>query len=168
MRFRSKIVFSFAVVLTIITVGSAQRRAAPATRAGSGVAIALQVGTQTYHFEGNADCKYEPSASIYNVRAELWSVEQSDGGRSIMLTLWRPKNKSGDMLSLNVLSGGKSYVVDTVKEGPQSKIRGSGKVHVTTSGAGGTFAIDATAENGAAITGTIRCSGFTGVVAEGG
>ncbi len=168
MRIQKRIILGFAVVLTITSIASAQRRPVPARADATGVAIALQVGSQPYNFHGNAVCQHEPLASIYNVKAELWSVEQNDGDRSMRLTLWHPRSGSGDMFSLSVSSGGKSYVVNTVNAGPQSSVRGSGKVSVTNSGAGGTFSINATAPNGAAITGAITCSAFTGVMAEGG
>ncbi len=75
---------------------------------------------------------------------------------------------SGDMFSLSVATGGKSYRVNTVKVGGGSAVLGSGKVTFTASGAGGTFMINATAANGAAITGTIKCSAFTAAEAVGG
>ncbi len=128
----------------------------------------LVVAGQRYQFEGKAACRHAPIASIYGVRAEMWGVQQSDGQRSITLTLWRPKNTSGDMFSLAVATGAKSYVVNTVTSGRESAVQGSGKVTFTTSGSGGTFTIDGKAANGAAITGTIQCSAFTNAVAEGG
>jgi hypothetical protein len=67
-----------------------------------------------------------------------------------------------------VRTGGKSYVVNTVKSAGKSAVQGSGKVTLTTSGAGGTFTVNATTTNGAAITGTLKCSAFTDAVEEGG
>ncbi len=168
MHIQKKIVLSFAVALTITSAASAQRGPVPTMPAGAKVVIALQVGAQPYHFQGDAVCQHAPVASIYEVRAEMWRVHQSDGQRSFMMTLWRPKSMSGDMISLNVASGGKSYVVNTVNAGPQSTARGSGKVTITPSGAGGTFTINATAPDGAAITGTIKCSAFPPIEAVGG
>ncbi len=168
MLIQNKIIISFAVALAIISAASAQRRPEPAMPDGAKVVIALQVGAQPYHFQGDAVCQHAPVASIYEVRAEMWRVQQSDGQRSLMMTLWRPKSMSVDMISLNVASGGKSYVVNTVKAGPQSAVRGSGKVTVTPSGAGGTFTINATAADGAAISGTIKCSAFPPIEAVGG
>ncbi len=165
---QNKLIISFAVALAIASAASAQRRTVPATPAGAGVAVALQVAGQPYHFEGNATCQHAPVASIYNVAAEMWSVHQSDGQRSIAFTLWRPRITSGHMVVLSVVTGGRSYIVNTVKPTPGSAVQGSGKVTVTPSGAGATFTIDASAPNGAAITGTIRCGAFTEPVAEGG
>jgi len=70
------------------------------------------------------------------------------------------------MFSLSVGTRGKSYLVNTIK--PGGAVKGSGKMTVTRSGAGGTFTINATTADGAAITGTIKCSEFTAVMAEGG
>ncbi len=170
MRIQTRIVLSFAMALTIASAGAAQRRQEPAkpTDTKVDVAITLQVAGQPYHFEGKAEGLHAPVASIYSVVAEMWSVRQSDGQRSVTLTLWRPRNKSGDMFSLSVAAGGKSYIVNTVKPGGESSVKGSGTVIFTTSGAGGTFSINATGANGAAITGTIKCSAFTAAIAEGG
>ncbi len=170
MRIQNKNVVSFTVALTLMTTPalSAQRRMPPAMPAEVDVAITLQVAGQRYHFKGKAACQHAPVASIYNVMAKMWTVQQSDGQRSITLTLWRPKSKSGDMFSLSVGTGAKSYLVNTVRLSGASAVQGSGKVTLTTSGAGGTFTINATAANSAAISGTIQCSAFTDAVAEGG
>ncbi len=169
MCIRNKIVVGFAITLMIASAVAAQRRSVPSTLSDTkvDVAITLQVAGQPYRFEGKAECRHAPVASIYNVVAQNWSVQQSDEQRSIGLTLWRPRNTSGDMFSLSVTIGGKTYVVSTVKAG-ESSVQGSGKVAFTTSGAGGTFTINATAANGAVITGTIKCSAFTAAYAEAG
>ncbi len=168
MSIQSKIALSLVIGLSIAPATSAQRRDAPAKAAETGVAITLQAGGQPYRFEGNADCRHAPVASIYSVMAEMWSVHQSEGQRSLSLTLWRPKIMSGDMVSLSVAAGGKSYVVNTVKPRGEGSVAGSAKVTLAPSGAGGTFTINAKTANGAAITGTIKCSAFPQLVAEGG
>jgi hypothetical protein len=166
MHIQNRIVLGVAIALAIASAASAQRRGMPAMADEVSVAIELQVAGQPYHFEGKAECEHEPSAYIYSVRAELWSVQQIDGQRSVLLSLWRPQHTSGEMFSLNVGTRGKSYLVNTIK--PGGAVKGSGKMTVTRSGAGGTFTINATAADGAPITGTIKCSGFTAAVAEGG
>ncbi len=166
MRIQNRIILGVAIALTITSAASAQRRGMPETADEVSVAIALQIAGQPYQFEGKAECKHEPRGYIYSVPAELWSIHQSDGQRSVALSLWRPHNSSGEMFSLSVGIRGKSYLVNTIK--PGGDVKGSGKMTVTTSGAGGTFTINATAADGAPITGTIKCSGFTGIVAEGG
>ncbi len=167
MRIQKEIVLSFAIALMIISAASAQGRRMPWMPEEVGVAITLQVAGQPYRFDGKAVCQHAPVGSIYDVVAERWSIQQSDGQRSVGLNLWRPKKISGDMFSLDVTIGGKSYRVNTVTAGGTA-VQGSGKVTLTTSGAGGTFTINATAANGAAITGTIKCSAFTDAVAVGG
>lgn len=170
MRNRSKIVFGLAIALALASPAAAQRRGELGMAADlkADVAITMQVAGQPYHFEGKAECLRAPVASIYGVMAEMWSVRQSDGKGSVMLTLWRPRNMSGDMVALSVTSRGRSYLVNTIKAAAGSAVQGSGKVTFTPSGAGGTFTIFATTANGAAITGTIKCSAFSAAIAEGG
>ncbi len=165
---RIQIVFGFVAALMMTSAALAQRRTLPAAPGEAGAAITLQVAGQPYRFEGRAECQNEPHGYIYSVPAGLWSVHQSDGQRSLSLTLWRPTNGSADMFNLSVRAGGKSYSVNTVREPGQTAVRGSGKVTVTTSGPAATFTINATSTSGAAITGTVRCTGFSGIEAVGG
>ncbi len=168
MRVKNTIILSFGIAVMIASPAAAQlRRGSPADTKVD-VAITIQAAGQPYSFQGKAECHYAPVASIYNVVAEMWSVQQSDGQRSFTLTLWHPRSSSGDMFSLSVAGGGKSYVVNTVKAGGKSAATGSGKVTLAKSGTGGTFTINATAGNGAAITGMVNCSGFTMPMAEAG
>ncbi len=168
MRIQNKIVLGFAIVLAIASAASAQGRRTPVMPDEVGIAIALQVAGQPYHFEGKAKCNHAPIASIHNLAAENWGIVQIDSRRAIMLTLWHPRSMSGDMFSLSVQTGSKAYLVNTVKSGRGSSVAGSGKVSYTTSGAGGTFTINATTADGAAITGTIKCSAFSAPMVEGG
>lgn len=169
MRIHKSVLIAFAGAVMIPSISAAQVRRAPATPADTkvAVAIALRVDGQPYQFDGNASCEHESMASIYGVAAEMWIVQQSEGQRSIALTMWRPKNAQGNWLSLGVSGGGKSYTVSTVTA-PGATVQGSGKVTLAPSGAGGTFTIEATAATGAVIAGTIKCSAFTPVIAEGG
>jgi hypothetical protein len=130
------------------------------------VSIALKVAGQTFTFNGKGEGNYEPAAYIYGAKAQLWKVEGRNGQGAASLTLWRPAAGSGDMISFYVTTGGKSYSVNTVRTAGNSQ--GSGKVIFTPAGRGGTFTIDATAANGARITGTLKCGAFTAIVAEGG
>ena len=168
MRIQKHILLSFAIALTITSAASAQGGSVPDMPAEVGVAITLQVAGQPFHFEGKAKCEYVPVASIDNLVAEKWTASLIEPNRSMGLTLWRPKNKSGDMFSLHVLMPAKGYIIDTVRRGGKGSVAGSGKVTLTTSGAGGTFTINATARDGAVITGTIKCSAFTDEMPEGG
>ncbi len=155
--------------LLFASVAAAQRRL-PGSPSGDdvGVAIALQVGADSYRFNGQGSCTQEPRGYIYGVAAHLRTIEQSDGHRSIRLTHWSPASKAGAMFSLYMTSGGKSYETDTVTGKDAGPTRGSGTVTFVTSGAGGTFTVNATTANGAKVAGTIRCDAFRAAIAEGG
>jgi hypothetical protein len=168
MRIQNKIILSFAMALMIPSTATAQVGSVPARSTPTGLATTLQVAGKPCQFAGKAECQHAPVAFIYGVRAEMWSVRQSNRGQSITLTLWRPKNGSGDMFTLSVATGGKTHRIDTVKVPGKNSTLGSGKVTLATPGAGGKFTIHATAEDGAAITGTIDCSAFGALIAEGG
>lgn len=133
-----------------------------------GVTVALQVGGGAYQFSGRGDCGHEPKGWIYGTAAKLWTVEQSEGPKSMTLTLWSPTSGSGNMFTLRVTSGGKSYETDTVKGKDAGPTKGSGTVTIAPAGTGGMFTVNATAANGAKISGTIKCDAFRAVVAEGG
>jgi len=160
MHIQSKIIFTLALALMIPSASSAQDEV--------GVAITLQVAGQPYHLEGKAECQHEPAAYIYSVPSEMWSIHQNDERRSVNLSLWRPRNASGDMFSLSVGTRGKAYLINTIKVPGERSSKGAGKVTFTRSGTGGTFTINATTTDGAVITGTIKCSAFTVAIAEGG
>ena len=121
--------------------------------------ITLQIGSQKYAASGQGECKSAPRASIYNIPAALYSVSHRAGKDSLNLTLWRPADGKPDMLSLSITSGGKSYLVDTVREK-----KGSGGARLD----GRTIVVDATAAGGEKISGKIQCRTFGGVQAEGG
>ncbi len=154
------------------SVAGAQRagRRAPGTASDDtvGVAIALQAGGEAYRFAGQASCRYEPNAAIYTVRARVWNVSYSDGTRSASLTFWRPTSGSGDMFTLYVQGGGKTYKADTVKTEHGGSPQGSGSVTFAAAAGGGTFTVNATAANGARITGTFKCDAFRTLAAEAG
>src|SRR5512135_3275717 len=124
------IFLSCVIALMIASPAAAQVRRGPAMPAETKVdlAIKLQVNGQPYSLAGKGVCQHAPVASIYNVLAEMWSVEHNDGQRSIRLTLWRPRSTAGDMFSLSLSSGNKRYLVNTVKVGEQPAVEGSGKV----------------------------------------
>jgi hypothetical protein len=104
-------------------------------------------------------------ASIFKTVAEMWSVQQNVDGRSLALTLWKPKDGSGDMVTLSVTSGNLSHQVNTVRGGTTT---GSGKVTLERSGKGGTFSVDAKTSGGTQISGTVKCDAFAPHTAEGG
>lgn len=121
--------------------------------------ISLQVGPHKYPASGEAQCKAAPRASIYNIPASLTSVSHRAGKDSLNLSLWQPANGQPAMLTLSVTTGGKTYLVDTVKDK-----KGSGKATREDR----TILIDAVAASGEKITGRIQCRSFGGIQAEGG
>ena len=127
--------------------------------------VSLKIGAQGYESSTPGTCTHAPVASIYQVLSELWSAQQSEGGRSLSLAFWRPKDGSADMVSLSITSGPSSHRVSTVRGTP---LAGSGKVMLQPSGKGGVFTVDAKTPDGAAISGTIKCEVFAPHVAEGG
>jgi hypothetical protein len=133
-----------------------------------GVNVALQVDGGAYQFSGRGSCGHEPKGWIYGTAAKLWTVEQSEGPRSITLTLWSPTSGSGNMFTLRVTSGGKSYQADTVKGKDARPTKGAGSIAFAAAGVGGVFTVNATAANGAKMSGTIKCDAFRAVMAEGG
>jgi hypothetical protein len=148
--------------LLSVTLG-AQRPSPGAAASGTQVAvtIALQIGSEAYKVTGQGTCHHTARAGIYDTPAEQWSVQQSEGSRSLALTMWRPKKAPGDMLSLAVTTGGKSHQVSTVKVGQSGSLIGAGTVTLASAAQGGTFTIDATTAERTRITGTITCAAFT-------
>ncbi len=132
------------------------------------ITIALQAGGESYRFTGRATCTHEPNGYIYSVPAQLWSIAQRDATRGVSLAFWRPANGSGEMFTLHLQRGGRTYAASTVKTKDGGSPKGSGAVTFVPAGAGGTFTVNATAANGSNVSGTITCDGFRAVVVEGG
>lgn len=154
--------------ITLIGVGvdlDAQRRASGQPSAKQAIQVTLKVGGQAFESSEPGSCTYAPTASIYQLMSELWSVQQSADSRSLSMTLWRPKDGSGEMVTLGVRSGNTSHDVNTVRGGATV---GSGTVTLQKVGAGGTFTVNAKTKAGVAITGTIKCDAFAPHMAEGG
>jgi len=149
----------------IVSAAEGQRRAPGQERAKQAIQASLKVGGQTYESSEAGSCTHAPKASIYDVMAELWTVNQAAGERSLTLMFWKPANGSGEMFNLSVSDGKGSHNVNTVRGGTTS---GSGKVTFEKSGQGGAFTIDAKTKAGAAITGKITCAAFGPHIAEGG
>ena len=150
----------------IVAHGIDQRRVPGASpEAQAPIHVSLTVAGQKFESSAPGKCTHAPVASIYQVMSELWTAQQSQEGRSLNLSLWRPKDGSGDMVSLSVNTGESSKRVSTVRGGT---VAGSGKVTLTPSGKGGTFTVDAKAADGTSITGTIKCDAFSPHIAEGG
>jgi methionine-rich copper-binding protein CopC len=154
---------------TFVTHAQVRRRAEPSNEAATvPMQISLQAGGTAYVFTGAGRCRSTPRASIYDVPAAMWTVEQNAEGKSLTLTVWHPTGGAPDMLSLAVTAAGKSHRVDTVKIGQRGDVQGSGTVKLDTSAQGGVFTINAVAKDGEKISGTIKCDRFTSEEAAGG
>ena len=144
----------------------AQRRVPGQTPSKQGIIASLKIGGQAYESREPGRCTHAPTASVYSIVSEMWSVEQSTDGQSLALTLWKPKDGSGDMITLAVSTGTPSHQITTVRGGGSAS--GSGKVTLAKSGTGGVFTVDAKTSEGASISGTITCDAFAPHIAEGG
>ena len=161
------LVVAAGLVVSGFTVAlDAQRRVPGQPLPKQVIDVSLKVGGQAYDSREPGRCSHAPTASIYSVVSEMWSVQQSAEGRSLALTLWRPKDGSGDMVTLSVNSGSASHEINTVRAGGAPS--GSGKVTFEKSGAGGLFTIAGKTKDGVAVSGTIKCDAFAPHIAEGG
>jgi hypothetical protein len=160
---RTRMIMMIAVVLALAESGAIAQVRVPRTQVESKVpvTIALQIGTESYKYTGQGTCRHATVASIYDMPAEQWTMEASDGPRSVTLTLWRPKKGGSDMVSFAASTAGKEHVVDTVKVGDRGSVQGSGSATLVPAGKGGTFTIEAIAADGAKINGTIKCDAFS-------
>ena len=159
------LVSAVVAVSGLMGVLDAQRRPQGQAAPPQAVTVSLKIGAQAYESREPGRCTHAPTAAIYSIVSEMWSVQQS-GGRSLSLTLWKPKDGSAEMVTLAVGSGRESHEISTVRGGGTTS--GSGAVRLEKSGKGGTFTIDAKTAAGAAISGTITCDGFAPHIAEGG
>ena len=159
---RTVLLFSTVALMLSMSLSAQRRPAGSAPQEQKvGLAIDLRVNGVPYTFKGQGVCEHLAKGSIYDTPAERWSVQHNATGQNMNLTLWRPLKGGGDMVTLSVQSGGKSHDVNTVK-GPQAtQTTGSGSVRFAPEGAGGTFAVEATAASGAKISGTVKCDAFT-------
>ncbi len=161
MRLPATAAFGLGLVLAGVSMVAAQVDRRPSGDDKVGASVALQVGGAPYQSSGKASCTHDAKAGMFGVVGEKWQVVHSEGPRSVILNFMKPINGVGDMFSLSVDSGGKSYEVNTLKAKPSDAVKGSGTVSLAPTGKGGTFTIDAKAENGATISGTIKCEAFT-------
>lgn len=148
----------------------AQRRApGQPTTESTELSVSAHVGSKSYTSSVPGTCKYEPSASIYDLPAALWMVqgEGSNGSeiKQLSLTLWRPKNGSADQISLSLQAGSTTSRIDV---NPRAKPAGTGKVDVQPEGSGGKFELKGKDAAGANVNLTITCPSFAAVEAAGG
>jgi hypothetical protein len=167
MRFERVVVA--AAIAAAATVGVQAQRRVSSQRAEPTVpvTIALKAGAEDINFTGKATCTHAPVAAIYGLRAERWTVEQADSGRSLTLALWHPASGS-DLISLGISGGAKRLSVTTIKVGTNGAVEGSGTITLAKAKTGGTFTINAATADGTRITGTVKCDAFTPAIAEGG
>ena len=163
---RSSMILCGAIVLTLSAAFlQAQARRPPGQgREPVPVTVALKIGGASYSSSTAGSCTHAPTASIYGVLSEMWSVRQEDEGRSVSLTMWRSKKDGEDTFNLSV-NDKKSVQINTVRGGQGS---GTGTIKLQPSGKGGTFTVEGKTKAGEAVSGTISCAAFTAAVAEGG
>ncbi len=133
----------------------------------SSIQLDLKVGTAAYAASAQGTCLAQPYGTLYEVPAAQWNARHRDGGRYANLAFWRVKS-AGDMFNLGVLIGPTLHKVSTVRVQGKGEPHGQGTVTLTPKGNGGTFTIDATADTGARITGTITCGAFARPVEDNG
>ena len=143
-----------------------QPRVAGQAPAKPTVEVSLTVGGQSYQFSGPGRCTYAPTASIYQTASEMWSAQQAAEDRSLVLSVWKPKDGTGEMVTLSFAKGNTSHDVSTSRGGGSAS--GSGNVTFKKSGAGGRFILDLKTNTGSTITGTIECTAFAQHSAAGG
>ena len=163
------------VLLTAALSGAleAQRRTArapgPESGASAQVGIVAGVGARNYRASVPGTCQHEPNASIYGVPAALWRVEAEGSDESeirrLGLTLWRPKDGSPDQLSIGLDVGAKPV---TIEINPRARSAASATPQVRQAGPGGTIEVKGKDAGGKAVTLTVSCPVFEGIVAEGG
>jgi hypothetical protein len=149
-------------VLMLVPIAAARQAASSSGKVG--VSIDFKVEDTAYAFNGPASCFYMPKANIMSVSGEHWQVAQQAPERSVVLSFLKPADGGEDMFSLHVTTGGKKYVTNTIvfrRGAAKPPTEGSGSAKFEPAGKGGTFTVDATAVNGAKVTGTIKCDGFT-------
>ena len=122
------------------------------------VTVDLTVGGVPVVARAPGECRYASIASVPNTPLQTWSARRTDGGDDVNVTLWRLSQ--GDTFSLSVTAWGKTHRVSTGV--PQGDIpHGAGTARFQQWGPRGQFQIDAVADTGATIRGTISCSAFT-------
>ena len=98
--------------------------------------------------------------------ASRWNVPSVGPGR--LSDLSKSLIHAADMLRLGVSLGKRSHRVSTVNIGQHGDAQGGGRAAFADDAAGGTFPLDATADIGVKIMGTITCECPAGIVADGG
>jgi hypothetical protein len=131
------------------------------------IQLDLRVDGTPYVVSARGTCLAQPHGTLYEVPARQWNARHRDGQRYVNLAFWRVEGL-GDQFNLGVMVGPTLHRVSTVHVKGKGARQGSGTVAMAPGGPGGTFTIDATADTGARITGTITCGAFTRPVEDNG
>jgi hypothetical protein len=131
------------------------------------IQIDLRVAGTPYVISARGTCLTQPHGTLYEVPAAQWNARHRDPNRYANLAFWRVQGV-GDQFNLGVMVGPTLHRVSTVSVKGKGTRQGTGSVAMAPNGAGGTFTIDATAETGARITGTITCGTFAAPVEDNG
>jgi hypothetical protein len=124
------------------------------------IQLDLRVDGNPYVISARGTCLAQPHGTLYEVPARQWNARHRDGQRYVNLAFWRVDG-AGDQFNLGVMVGPTLHRVSTVHVKGRGARQGSGTVTMAPRGPGGTFTIDATADTGTRITGTITCGAFT-------
>ena len=131
------------------------------------IQIDLRVAGAPYVVSSRGTCLAQPHGTLYEVPAAQWNARHRDPQRYANLAFWRVQNV-GDQFNLGVMVGPTLHRVSTVHVKGNGARQGGGSVTMAAQGTGGTFTIDATADTGARITGTITCGTFAAPVEDNG
>lgn len=168
---RSTLIGTILLAGTVAQDAAAQRRepAATGSQGTTNVSIIARVGTKSYTSRLAGTCQHEPTASIYDVPAALWTVRADGSDKSdikrLSFTLWRPKNGSGDQVSVSLEAGSRTNRIDV---NPRIPPVGAATVQLKPIGPGGKFELRGKDAKGTKVNLTISCPTFAGIQAEGG
>ena len=130
--------------------------------------IELSAGGDRAEVTGLGKCTHTKDASIYDVPAAMWQIQDSDAGkiRHASLTVWRPKAGDGpDQFSLGIGTASAQHRISTVKGG---QLVGTGTVTIHPAGQGAHFEVVGTDADGGSVRATFQCARFTEPRVEGG
>jgi hypothetical protein len=168
---RSTPLIAILVLVSGTQAASAQRRA-PGSRPAeevTDIGITARLGSKSFSSKVSGTCKYEPSASIYNVPAALYQIEAQGPAKGeikrLNLTLWQPKDGSADQVSLLLETGSRTSRIDV---NPRSAATGNASLRIKPSGEGGSLELKGKDAKGTPLSLTIDCPTFSAVAAEGG
>lgn len=130
--------------------------------------IEISAGGDRAEVTGLGKCTHTKEASIYDVPAAMWQIQDSDAGkiRHASLTVWRPTAGEGpDQFSMTIGTASAQHRISTVKGG---QMVGSGTVTLHPTGQGAHVEVVGTDADGRSVRATFQCARFTEPRAEGG